>query len=126
MDPFTLLNYCVTCSSSLEYSNYLQLLHREVKGILLYQGVQDQFCLIQNVARDVLYKTLVEETRVQVKFLIFLISRCSQFYRFSSFISKPSQNGWLFYITVPRDDKFDCLGNHRANCKKNGTLHFPV
>ena len=38
------------------FYNYVQLLYREVTGILLYQGSQDQFSLqnIQSAARDVL------------------------------------------------------------------------
>ena len=44
MDPCTLINCCVTCSSLLEYSNYLQLLYREVKEILLFEGYSRPIC----------------------------------------------------------------------------------
>ena len=99
------------------YYNYLQLLYREDKGIILHQGFSRLIllrseCFVAKIGRGNPWSSKV------------LISqRCIQFYRLLrwkcvNFFSKTLYSGWLFYITVLRDELNNstslCWGNHRS------------
>ena len=60
--------------------NYLQLLYREIKEILLYQGFPRPILLTKHPERS--EKELIEGTRGKVKFLISRISSCIIVYNF--------------------------------------------